>query len=345
MAPRACSQATSSRRARPGLAQVGPGQDADRAHAPHRRVQHARPGPPSRRAAPPRRRCRKNSRLPSAPGIGRRAGPAHRVAQSAGPRRPPRAGRAGAARGPSRSRRGPPAGVPPRTAASPAPPRRPPGPAPRSAGRILSTEMNDTSMVASVQGSGTSAGESVRAFVALADHHARVGAQPLVELAAAHVHRVDARGPAREQHLREAAGGGAHVHGHAARGVEAEARRGRPRASARPGPRGRGRAATTTDEASADRACPACWAGAPSTRTRPAMTRACAFSRDSARPCSTSQTSRRVTGARSRAPVHDEAGQVGQQRSPLADRGATAARASAQQVARPCSRAPRGRGR
>ena len=61
-----------------------------------------------------------------------------------------------------------------------------------AAGRILRTEMNDTSMTASAQGSGTSSGESDARVRAVADDHARVLAQPLVELAAAHVDRVDA---------------------------------------------------------------------------------------------------------------------------------------------------------
>ena len=72
----------------------------------------------------------------------------------------------GAAPGPSRCRRGPPGSGPPRTAASPARPRPRPGPSTEtSAGRILRTEMNDTSITASEQGSGTTSGESERAFV------------------------------------------------------------------------------------------------------------------------------------------------------------------------------------
>ena len=121
---------------------------------------------PAARAVPPGTRCRKNSRLPSAPGTGDGQAPRTRVAQLL--RLAGHVARApgGAAPGPSRFRPGPPGSGPPRTGASPArpPPRRGRGPR-RSAGRILRTEMNDTSITASEHGSGTTSGESERAFV------------------------------------------------------------------------------------------------------------------------------------------------------------------------------------
>jgi len=81
--------------------------------------------------------------------------------------------------------------------------------------------MNDTSTVATEQASGTSRRE-VAGVDALEHHHPRVPAQAFVELAAAHVHRVDAGGPALEQGLREPSRGRPHVHGHAPARVHAE---------------------------------------------------------------------------------------------------------------------------
>jgi hypothetical protein len=193
-----------------------------------------------------------------------------------------------------------------------------PRPAPiAAASRSFVTEMNDTSTVAMPAGLGHLARREVAGVDALEHDHARVPAQALVELAAAHVHGIDARGPALEQGLREAP-------------VEAPTssatrpRGSTPNASSAPssliaprptcsGPGSR------PPPPSARTAVPALVAGWPSTRTRPAMTSACAFSRDSARPCSTSQTSsRRDVSAASRVPIDDEAGQAVQDRAPLA---------------------------
>src|SRR5258708_33205167 len=78
---------------------------------------------------------------------------------------------------------------------------------------------------------------------------------------------------------------------------------------------------STSTAASARTAVPALVAGWPSTRTRPAMTRACAFSRDGASPCSTRKTSSRTdVSETSRVSIDDEAGQAAEDRSPLAQR-------------------------
>ena len=160
------SQATRSRTAAARLAQVGSRQDPDRLHAEtacsQRRMRARRPRAARRAGA----RCRKNSRLPSAPVIGE--------AQ----RRAPRSPRAWATAATSRerlevqgrvaarSRRGPPGAGPPRTAASPAPARRRPGASTRAAaGRILRDGDERHVHHREPHGSGTSSGDSARAFV------------------------------------------------------------------------------------------------------------------------------------------------------------------------------------
>ena len=90
-------------------------------------------------------------------------------------------------------------------------------------------------------------------------------------------------------------------------------------------------------------ACPAWWPRCPSTRTRPAMTSACAFSRDSARPCSASQTSS-ARSWRSRVALDDEARERRSSAPRAAERGDRLERLAQQAVRHALARA-RGRGR
>ena len=93
------------------------------------------------------------------------------------------------------------------------------------AGSTFSSEMNDTSTVASSGGSENAAATSVARVRLLHHDDAPVGAQPGVELAVPHVHRVHAHRAALEQALGESPGRGTDVEAHPparddAKGVE-----------------------------------------------------------------------------------------------------------------------------
>ena len=66
--------------------------------------------------------------------------------------------------------------------------------------------MNDTSMVTMSTGPGRCARPQVARVHALDDEHARIVAQPPVELAVSHVERDDVPGATLQQHVGEAAG-------------------------------------------------------------------------------------------------------------------------------------------
>ena len=126
----------------------------------------------------------------------------------------------------------------PRTAASPARRRR--RRAARTGGttgRIWRSEMNETSIDDDVDGA-RQVGQRQMARVEVLDHDdARIVAQRPVELPVADVERDDARGAALQQHVGEAAGGGADVERLAARRRRCRTCRARARASARRGRR------------------------------------------------------------------------------------------------------------
>ena len=90
--------------------------------------------------------------------------------------------------------------------------------------------MNETSTTIRSGANGQLARLERAGVAALEHRHARVLAEPPVELAVGDVERDHGRGPALEQAVGEAAGRGADVEAAAARRVDLEARRARWRA-------------------------------------------------------------------------------------------------------------------
>ena len=162
------------------------------------------------------------------------------------------------------------------------------GEARQHGGSTSASEMNETSTTArSPADPGRSPGASRRALTPSSTRHAVVAAQPLVQLAAADVERDHVRRARLQQAVGEAAGRGADVEAARARDVDRRTRSSAvaslsPPRETKAGPR------STSSAASPGIDVPAFVTRRPSTRTRPAMTSACARLRVSARPRSQS---------------------------------------------------------
>src|SRR5262249_19099658 len=207
----------------------------------------------------------------------------------------------------------------------------------RSAGRSLRTEMNDTSTVAIAQGSGTSRGERRRALSrsstttrGSARRRSWSCARPTSTAytrAAPRSRRVSVNPP-----VDAPTSAAPRPRGELPNASSAPASLPAPRPTCAGPPRPSTRAPART-------AAPGLVAGTPSTRTRPAITSACAFSRDGAREWSTSQTSSRGRPRRgvrrpgvpaSCAALDDQGGQRVEQCRALAERRDRLARLGAQ---------------